>query len=335
MSDKKYQVFVSSTFKDLAKQRRMVIQGILDLQHIPAGMEMFPATDTDQLEYIKKIIDQCDYYVLIMANMYGSMTDGVSYTEQEYDYAVSQGKFVLAFPHSQPETQPFNHSDTDEDKRTALSAFRQKVMRGRLVREWSSDDKLEAQIIKALVHAFNNYPQIGWVRGDSIANSDVILRNNELLEENNNLKSLLSDLKPVPNFKVDDIASLDEEISISMKIKNWNYASDYEEDHSQLIITTWRSLFISIASHIKGVSDDIVIKNALVSLLPERKREMKTSITELQKATIKSQLEAFGLILVKSDIKNKQTLELTELGNRTMREQLVIRKKEGGEISSI
>jgi hypothetical protein len=58
--EKKYQIFVSSTFRDLVEERQDTIKSILDLGHIPAGMEGFPAIDMEQLKYIKKVIDQCD-----------------------------------------------------------------------------------------------------------------------------------------------------------------------------------------------------------------------------------------------------------------------------------
>ena len=47
-----------------------------------------------------KVVDECDYYVLIIGARYGS-TDaaGVSFAEKKYDYAVEQGKTVLAFIH--------------------------------------------------------------------------------------------------------------------------------------------------------------------------------------------------------------------------------------------
>lgn len=56
-------------------------------------MELFPAIDEDQFEFIKKVIDDCDYYLLIIGGRYGSLSDeGVSYTELEYQYAVSKGE---------------------------------------------------------------------------------------------------------------------------------------------------------------------------------------------------------------------------------------------------
>jgi hypothetical protein len=89
---KKYQVFISSTFRDLIDERQDTIRSVLDLGHIPSGMEIFPAADVQQFEYIKKIIDECDYYILIIGARYGSVdTDGVSFTEKEYAYAVERG----------------------------------------------------------------------------------------------------------------------------------------------------------------------------------------------------------------------------------------------------
>ena len=34
---------------------------------IPVGMEQFPASNMSQMEYIKMMMDDCDYYVLILA----------------------------------------------------------------------------------------------------------------------------------------------------------------------------------------------------------------------------------------------------------------------------
>jgi hypothetical protein len=90
--DKRYQVFISSTYADLKAERQDVIQTVIEANCIPAGMELFPAADEAQLAFIKRVIDDCDYYLLIIGGRYGSVDEsGISYTEQEYDYAVSHG----------------------------------------------------------------------------------------------------------------------------------------------------------------------------------------------------------------------------------------------------
>ena len=54
--NKKYQIFVSSTYKDLKQERQVAIDSIIKLRHIPAGMELFSATGENQFEMIKPII---------------------------------------------------------------------------------------------------------------------------------------------------------------------------------------------------------------------------------------------------------------------------------------
>src|SRR5271157_912922 len=98
--DKRYQVFISSTYADLKEERRAVIQTVIESNCIPAGMELFPAADEQQLDFIKRVINDCDYYLLIIGGRYGSVDEtGISYTEQEYDYAVSRGLWVIALLH--------------------------------------------------------------------------------------------------------------------------------------------------------------------------------------------------------------------------------------------
>ena len=60
---KRYQIFVSSTYKDLIEERLIVKKAILEMKHFPAGMEEFPALDKPQMEYIKEMIDESSYYI--------------------------------------------------------------------------------------------------------------------------------------------------------------------------------------------------------------------------------------------------------------------------------
>ena len=57
---KKYQVFVSSTRDDLVDERKSVSQALLESNCIPAGMELFPASNRTSWEIIKNAIDDSD-----------------------------------------------------------------------------------------------------------------------------------------------------------------------------------------------------------------------------------------------------------------------------------
>lgn len=71
--NKRYTVFLSSTYDDLREERNAVIQALLEMDCFPCSMEYFPSDDDEQFEFIKSIIDECDYYILIIAGRYGSM----------------------------------------------------------------------------------------------------------------------------------------------------------------------------------------------------------------------------------------------------------------------
>jgi hypothetical protein len=132
--DKVYQVFVSSTYSDLKDERRQVSEFLAKDGFVPAGMELFPAADQQQLEFIKRVIDRCDYYVVIVGGRYGSLADDqISFTEKEYEYAVSREIPVLAFLHSAPDSIEVGKTDKDEPKALKLQAFRERLSKGRMV----------------------------------------------------------------------------------------------------------------------------------------------------------------------------------------------------------
>src|SRR4030067_399075 len=109
--EKRYQVFVSSTFNDLQDERQEVMQALLELDCIPSGMELFPAANEDQWTLIKKVIDDCDYYIVVVGGRYGSIgPSGISYTEMEYRYALEKDRPIIAFLHRNPGELPANRS---------------------------------------------------------------------------------------------------------------------------------------------------------------------------------------------------------------------------------
>jgi hypothetical protein len=54
--EKRYQVFVSSTYSDLRDERERVLKELTKIGYIAAGMEQFPSTDEDKFEYIQRSI---------------------------------------------------------------------------------------------------------------------------------------------------------------------------------------------------------------------------------------------------------------------------------------
>ena len=224
--NKKYQIFISSTFADLVEERQSVSRAILDMGHIPAGMEMFPAADIEQLTYIKKVIDECDYYVLVIGARYGSLDeDGVSYTEREFQYAVEEGKTVIAFLHRNSDNVPQGRTDKDDGKRQKLQDFIAKVSTGRLVQFWDSPIELRANAIVSLTKAFYENPQVGWARADTIASNSTMADIIKYRNENDSLQTEIKKLKSMLRPKFEDAAGLDAFTKIKYSYKRDGHQS--------------------------------------------------------------------------------------------------------------
>ncbi|WP_293777615.1 DUF4062 domain-containing protein [uncultured Oxalicibacterium sp.] len=183
----KYQIFVSSTYDDLKDERAQVIKAILEMGHIPVGMEMFSAADEEQWKIIARQIDETDYYVLIAGHRYGSVTGGVSYTEKEYDYAISKNIPVLGFIVDSSVEPLAKNTEKEDEKIAALLAFKNKVKQ-RPVGFWKSADDLHGKVSIALMKAFNTTPRVGWSRSNTISGPEVTQELSRLSKENAELR---------------------------------------------------------------------------------------------------------------------------------------------------
>lgn len=184
----KHQVFVSSTYKDLIEERREVIHALLELDCIPAGMELFPATDEDAWSLIKEIIDNCDYYILIIAGKYGSVSpDGIGYTEMEFDYALETNKPILSFIFGNIENLPASKIEKTEIAQSRLNEFRSKAQK-KHCKFWSTPHDLGGKVSRSLIQLKKKHPSDGWIPGRYAADE-------KMLREFEEMKSKLAELE--------------------------------------------------------------------------------------------------------------------------------------------
>ena len=186
----KYQVFISSTYKDLQVERAQVLKATLDMGHIPVGMEMFSAADEEQWKIITRHIDASDYYVVIVAHCYGSVVDGTSYTEKEYNYARSKNIPVLGFIIEDNAEWPKEHIDTDPEKTSSLQTFKATI-KEKPVDFWSSASELYGKFAIALMKQITSTPRPGWKRATNVVGPDVINELSRLSSENAELREQL------------------------------------------------------------------------------------------------------------------------------------------------
>jgi hypothetical protein len=303
MQAKKYQIFVSSTYSDLIDERREVIEAIIDLGHIPAGMEGFPAIDIEQFKYIQKVIDQCDYYVLIVAGRYGSLSsDGTSFTEREYRYAVESGKIVIAFVLDPAAIVNLQAKKVDNDKDTVakLEKFKADVMTGRLVRLWTDRNSLSRAVMKSLFAAFDEFPREGWVRASVQANEDVLAQINGLRIANEQLTKETEELKSQLVPQIHNLAPLE-----TPYLTKYTYI-DRTGKHASSISLSWREIFLAIAPQLALPQHPAQLARHLETYFKASGRTAgrDTTINQICQNQIRVQLVAYGLI---EEIRGKST----------------------------
>lgn len=255
-SEVRFQVFISSTYEDLREERQQTTQAILTMGHMPAGMELFPASDLSQTELIKRVIDESDYYVVIVGGRYGSIgAGGVSFTEMEYDYASEIGIPILGFTRKSIDSIPNKFVDSDASKREKLENFRSKV-HNKHCRHFDDPKDLGMLVMQALMSEIRLNPRIGYVRADRARSNEDVDRERDLLRNVSELEKTIEEL---------DRRLRDGKVEI--EDSEWNDALPRLEDKKQLTVLfkdksnklcsevfdfTWGEIFSLIAPSMYG-----------------------------------------------------------------------------------
>lgn len=296
--DKRYQVFVSSTYTDLKEERRYVTQTLMEMDCIPAGMELFPAMDEEQWEFIKRVIDDCDYYILIVGARYGSLSEeGISYTEKEYDYAVEKGLKVIALIHGNPGIISSAKSETLPDLRAKLEDFRIRASTGRLVKYWESGSELAGLVSLSLMKTIKLFPAQGWVRASENSNENFLLEINELRKNNSLLETKVRELEQQikPKYSVSNLAGIDADFKVKGRREYGSSVITWEVD------TSWREIFFYVSPYLVGSYAQENVKSVLKKALCAKKRipERSSTIDDQIFQTIAIQVQALGLVRIR------------------------------------
>ncbi|MGL4481277.1 MAG: DUF4062 domain-containing protein, partial [Lactococcus garvieae] len=262
---------------------------------IPSGMEMFPATDEEQWEFIKKVIDDCDYYLLIIGGRYGSLSsDGISYTEKEYRYAVEKGIKVIAFLHQSPDELAVVKTDIDPKLMAKLKEFRESVATGRLVKFWNHANELPGLVALSLTKTIKTYPAIGWVRANNQSSAESLNEINELRKENDKLRKSLENFESAAKFSLSNLADYSESIELSGTYKT-QYNGDSFAWKTEM---TWAEIFSAISPYLLEFPSDGMVKIKLEQNAFSRlnKYSHRIDLDDQVFQTVKMQFMALGLI---------------------------------------
>ncbi|NTX15496.1 DUF4062 domain-containing protein [Myxococcus sp. CA056] len=353
VADKRYQIFISSTFRDLVHERQGVLKSILEMEHMPAGMELFAAGDDSAWDLIKDVIDDSDYYVLIVGGRYGSLDEGgIGFTEKEYLYALETKKPVIPLLHANPNNLPRERTESDAASWEKLQAFRAKVEKKHTCVYWSTPDELKARVVTSLMSTTKRHPAIGWVRADKLPSEDVL---SELLMLRRRISELESDSKEggslAPPKGTEGLSQGGDAFSVPVEYSVFGDGDIYKRAGTRLereISVTWDDIFSTIApSMIDDVSNPS-LRGKIRQFFWEETRDLVSldlksgefidsfEVSQEDIDTCVIQLRALGLIR-ESDrqrsVKDTQSYwRLTTYGDLRMTQLRALRRPQGGSV---
>lgn len=298
--DKRYQVFVSSTYRDLIPERLEVMKALLELDCIPCGMEYFPASNDDQWTFIKNLIDTCDYYVVIVGGCYGSEdANGKSYTRKEYEYAVSKNIPTIGFIHYDASSLPEGKKDITETQVQKLKEFIA-IVKGKLCKNWRNGDELGAVVSRSLTQLMKSNPRTGWVRADKVGSEDILMEINTLRKGNETLKTTIAAFEKERAIE-EDAQDLEFENAVKLfgtyKARHDGYTKKWE------YTTSWKNIFLIVSPYLIEWYPETIIQLKIASVLLKATGLDDCHTEHLDDEifqTIKVQFLALGLVQVQS-----------------------------------
>ena len=191
--ERRYEVFLSSTYEDLKDLRKALMNETTTCGHLASGMEFF-ARGARDVDLIRERIRRADIFVILVGARYGSVVrqNNAHFIDLEYDIASELGKPTLAYLLEEGEynnaRSALPEGDSERQFDVQLKQFRERVRQfsdggGRIVGAFSLKGKhseilaeYDRDLSRAIVHLAGTG---GWVRGE--AYDDI--RNRVGLEE--------------------------------------------------------------------------------------------------------------------------------------------------------
>lgn len=167
---RRFSIFISSTYQDLLQERQALFNVALENCFIPIGMEQFHATPASQWDVITKMIDESDFYLLVIGGRYGCIdnSEGIGYTEKEYNYAKYKGLPILVLiKQSSAITEDMKDmGESRYEKIKMLDDFRERVKNdGNTVDYFDDLNSLKYKASIALKNAVEYADKdAGWIR---------------------------------------------------------------------------------------------------------------------------------------------------------------------------
>jgi hypothetical protein len=207
----KYHIFIGSTLDDLKNERKELPRIVMELGHIPVMADYLDNTAKNSQSLLKKIIEECDYFIALAAHKYSSSDGEVLPLVAQCSIAAKKGIPVLALVIDDKARSKPAKKEKEEALVRKLNDFKAKLREGPC-ESWLNIPDLCQKAQSLLVQELNINARSGWQRAEKLIEPAVANELSRLSSENDALRR---------QVKIDDgeaAIKLREELKHAMKV---------------------------------------------------------------------------------------------------------------------
>ena len=183
----KYHLFIGSTLDDLKNERKGISRVIMELGHIPVSAEYLDRSAKNYDQLLAKTIEECDYFVAVVAHKYAPAGEKFSPLEAEYNIAYRKNIPALALIIDEKARWKASKREKEEALVKKLDEFKKRLRSG-TCESWLNAADLNQKMQSLFILQMNLSPQAGWVKSDQAIAPSVANELSRLSTENEQLK---------------------------------------------------------------------------------------------------------------------------------------------------
>jgi len=183
----KYHIFIGSTLDDLKNERKELPRIILELGHIPVTADYLDDTARNAPELLQKVIEECDYFVALVANKYSDSDGVVLPLIKQCQIAAKKGIPVLALIIDEKVKSKAAKKEKEPALIRKLDDLKSRLREGPYA-TWTNSPDLCQKAQSLLVQELNINARPGWIRAEKLIDPTVANELSRLSGENDALR---------------------------------------------------------------------------------------------------------------------------------------------------
>ena len=183
----KYHIFIGSTLDDLKNERKEIPRIIMELGHIPVTAEYLDSTAKNYDKLLEKIIEECDYFIAVIAHKYAPKGVKISPLESECNIAYRKNVPIISLIIDEKARWKATKKEKEPGLVKKVEDLKKRLRPG-ISDTWLNSTDLCQKLQSLLIQQINLAPRNGWVRADQAIAPSVANELSRLSTENEQLR---------------------------------------------------------------------------------------------------------------------------------------------------